>query len=226
MTTSILFRARLLVPLVLAAAGATSADAACSARLFPRAEVPGLAKQYAATGTLALSPAQRKACGTPLAALKVLAPNTFFRSQVYAHVGALKSAAQRAVLERVGGFFDTATTAAKDAYACGQIQPVYISVVQQLNRPFAVAAIGRGGVDDPNLAVSLADTLLTRVGALVGLVAPDACKVDYRVPFQAYSMQMLQFSQGTSKWAPGCSASIDHGQALLHCVPLPAKKAS
>ena len=220
--------AKRMLPLVLLATAGTGAAqaASCSAHVFRRSTIPVLAAQYAAAGTVSLSSSQRQACATPLEALRVLALNPFFRAKVYAHVGNLKSAAQRATLQRVGGFFDTATSAARDAYACGQIQPVYISVVQQLNRPFAVAAIGRGAVDDPRLAVRLADTLLTRVGALVGLVPPDTCKVDYRVPFQAYSMQMLQFSQGSSKWAPGCSARIDHGQATLRCLPLPAKKTS
>jgi hypothetical protein len=187
----------------------------CQKALSP--DAMALARQYARKGVLSLSTAQSSACGTEYRALSALSRNRAFRYEVYADLPGL-NASQSLWVSELGGWFDQMTFDASSAFACDQVKPVYISLLQQLDTPLAIASLATKGVSTAN-SQALARVLLDRVGSMLRTVPPGSCKSDYRKDVQSYGQEMQLFTQGKSHWAYGCSASFAYGQTTLRCPP-------
>lgn len=189
--------------------------AACRKALAP--DAMGLANQYARKGSVALNSEQSKACGTEFRAVSALSRNSAFRYQVYQDLPGL-TPGQALWVSELGGWFDQMTQDATSAFSCGQVKPVYISLLQQLDIPLAIASMATKGVP-PDKARALSQQLLTRVGDMLRTVPPGSCKTDYRKDVQSYGQEMELFLHGKSHWAYGCSATFAYGQTTLRCPP-------
>ena len=174
---------------------------------------------------VALSPDYRKAVEPQVVA--ALTKNPAAREGMYAATfGRQFVPAQRAVIGKLGMFFDESRRATVQSLTCSSVEPQAMQIVSGLDLPFAIAVLGiQGNIGEPTVAQNAAQKLLDRVNLLLPAADPVACEKDNgKERFTEYARQMHQFYQSKHPWAPGCGVQPEGDTYKLVCTGVePAK---
>lgn len=173
----------------------------------------------AARWPVALSSSYRD--GMEPAMVAALTRSPLAREGMYAATfGAQFSVRQRAVIGKLGSFFDDARRATLQGITCGTVEAQAAQIVGRLDLPFAIAVLGiQGDIGDPGMAQNAAEKLLARVNLMMPAEPEATCAADdSKKRFVDYAQQLQQFYQAKHPWAPGCGVRAEGEELKLVCA--------
>lgn len=136
--------------------------------------------------------------------------------------------AQRAVIGKLGMFFDDSRRAAVQSLTCSSVEPQAMQLVSGLDLPFAIAVLGiQANIAEPAIAQNAAEKLIDRVNLLLPASDAVACEKDNgKDRFTEYARQMHLFYQSKHPWAPGCGVQPEGDTYKLVCTGVEPTKVS